>query len=387
MRYRKLGRTAIHVGIVGLGTDYLEHVSRDTVISVVDEALDQGVNYIDLGLASPGVHDNFWVALKNKRHSVMIAGHLGSAFKNGQGYVTRDSAVCEKFFNDLLTRLQTDYIDVLMLHCVDEPDDYRTIFSLGGLLELAIRLQKEGKTRFVGMSNHRVPTALKAVNSGQIDVLMFPVNPAFDVLPGDMLPDDMQVEAFEQNDSYNQSGIAEDKSVLERRELYHACAIQDVGLVAMKPYAGGLLFAKENPSSIVLTPVQCINYALSQPAVCTVVAGCKNVTEMKAALAFLEATDKEKDYSSINANLMWKLKGSCVYCNHCLPCPVRIDIGITTRIVDTARYGVTDKIVSEYEALPVKASDCTECGVCVERCPFGVDVIANMARTVGLFGE
>ncbi|GAI96655.1 unnamed protein product [marine sediment metagenome] len=155
----------------------------------------------------------------------------------------------------------------------------------------------------------------------------------------------------------------------------------------MKPYAGGLLFAKENPSSIVLTPVQCINYALSQPAVCTVAAGCKNVAEMKAALAFLEATDKEKDYSSIDVNSMWKLKGSCVYCNHCLPCPVRIDIGITTRIADTARYGVTDKIVSEYEALPVKASDCTECGVCVERCPFGVDVIANMARAARLFGE
>lgn len=382
MRYRKLGRTTVDVGVVGLGAEHLEYVSRDTVISVVNEALDQGVNYIDLFMASPGVRDNFGVVLKNKRHSVMIAGHLGSAFKNGQYYRTRDSAVCEKFFNDLLTRLQTDYIDVLMFHYVDEPDDYRTIFSSGGLLELAIRLQKEGKTRFVGMSTHRVPTALKAVNSGQIDVLMFPVNPAFDMLPGDM-----QFEAFGQDDSYNQSDIAEDKSVLERRELYHACAIQDVGVVAMKPYAGGLLFAKENPSSIVLSPVQCINYALSQPAVCTVAAGCKNVAEMKAALAFLEATDKEKDYSSINVNSMWKLKGSCVYCNHCLPCPVRIDIGITTRIADTARYGVTDKIVSEYEALPVKASDCTECGACIERCPFGVDVIANMARAVGLFGE
>ncbi len=381
MRYRKLGRTTADVGVVGLGAAYLEHVSRATVISVVSEALDQGVNYIDLYMASPGVRDNFGVALKNRRHSVMIAGHLGAAFKNGQYYKTRDSAVCEKFFNDLLTRLQTDYIDVLMLHYVDEPDDYRTIFSSGGLLELAIRLQKEGKTRFVGMGTHRVPTALKAVNSGQIDVLMFPVNPAFDMLPGDM-----QVEALRQDDSYNRAGIAQDKALLERRELYHACAMQDVGLVAMKPYAGGLLFAKENPSAIVLTAVQCINYALSQPAVCTVVAGCKNVAEMKAALAFLEATDEEKDYSSIKVNSMWKLKGSCVYCNHCLPCPVRIDIGITTRIADTARYGLSDKIVSEYEELPVKASDCTECGLCLERCPFGVDVIANMARAAGLFG-
>ena len=186
MRYRKLGKTAVDVGIVGLGAEHLEHVPRDTVLSVVNEALDHGVNYIDLFMASPGVRDNFGVALKGKRQSVMIAGHLGAALEDGQYHRTRDNVVCEQFFDDLLARLQTDYIDVLMLHYVDEPDDYRTIFSSGGLLESAIRLQKEGKTRFVGMSTHRVPTALKAVNSGQIDVLMFPVNPAFDMLPGDM---------------------------------------------------------------------------------------------------------------------------------------------------------------------------------------------------------
>jgi len=154
----------------------------------------------------------------------------------------------------------------------------------------------------------------------------------------------------------------------------------------MKPYAAGVLF-RENPTSMVLTPVQCLNYALSQPAVCTVVPGCKNVAEMNAALAFLEATDEEKDYSAINANTMWKLKGSCMYCNHCLPCPVGIDIGITTRITDTAGYEINDNIVSEYEALSAKASACTECGVCVERCPFGVDVIANMNRAVDIFGQ
>jgi len=381
MRYRKLGRTAIDVGIVGLGAEYLEHAPRSTVVSVVDEALDQGVNYIDLFMASPGVRDNFGIALKDKRHQVMIAGHLGAAFENSQYCRTRDRAVSQKFFDDLLTRLQTDYIDALMLHYVDEADDYERVFSSGGLLELAIRLQKEGKARFIGLSSHRASTALKAVNSGHIDVLMFPVNPAFDALPGDM-----DFEAV-QDDSYSQAGIAEDESVLERKELYHACAIQKVGVVAMKPYAAGLLFTEGNPSSIVLTPVQCINYALSQPAVCAVVPGCKNVAEMKAALVFLEATDEEKDYSSINVNSIWKLKGSCVYCNHCLPCPVGIDIGVVTRIADTAGYGIDDNIISEYEALPMKASDCTECGICMERCPFGVDVMANMARAVNIFNK
>ena len=383
MRYRKLGRTALNVGIIGLGAEHLEPASEDTVISVVHEAIDRGVNYIDLFIfASPGVRDNLGIALTDKRYKVMITGHLGPAMVNGQYCRSRDKVVCERYFNDLLIRLRTDYVDVLMLHFVDEPDDYEKVFNSEEILELAVRFKKEGKARFIGLSSHNAPIALKAVNSGHIDVLMFPVNPAFDALPGDM-----GLGALRQDSSYKQAAIAANKSMPERTELYHTCVIEGVGIVAMKPYAGSLLFAKENPSSIVLTPVQCINYALSQPGVCTVVPGCRNVEEMKAALAFLDATDEEKDYSSINVSPLWKLKENCMYCNHCLPCPVDIDIGMTTRITDTAGYGIDDNVVSAYEALSVKASACTECGICAERCPFGVDVIANMSRAVDLFGK
>jgi len=382
MRYRKLGRTGIDVGIVGLGAEHLEYASKDTVISVVNEAIDHEVNYIDLFMASPDVRDNFGIALKNKRHKAVVAGHLGAAFENGQYYRTRDKVVSEKFFNDLLIRLQTDYIDVLMLHYIDEPDDYEKVFGSEGLLRLATRLKREGKARFIGMGSHKVPVALKAVNSGHIDVLMFPINPAFDTLPGNI-----KVETSMQDHAYSQPTTAINKTTLERKELYHACAIHRVGIAAMKPYAAGWFFTKGNPTSIMLTPVQCINYVLSQPGVCTVVPGCKNAEEMKAALAFLGATDKEKDYSAIADNPVWKLRGSCMYCNHCLPCPVSIDIGTTTRLTDTAAYGITDSIISEYEALSSKASDCTECGVCMENCPFGVDVVGNMARAVAMFGK
>ena len=380
MRYRKLGKTGIDVGVIGLGAEYLEYEPEDTVVSVVHEAIDGGVNYIDLFMASPDVRDNFGTALKNKRHKVMIAGHLGSILQDGQYCASRDKALCEKFYADLLTRFQTDYIDVLVLHLVDETDDYEAIVSSEGLMGIAMRLKKEGKARFIGLSSHNVPTALRAVNSGQIDVIMFPVNPAFDTLPGNT-----KAEALREESSYKQAGTTENRLIPERKDLYHACATRGVGLVAMKPYAAGLLFTKNNPSSIVLTPVQCLNYALSQPGVCTAVPGCKNVAEMKAALAFLDASDEEKDYSSINLNSVWKLKGSCMYCNHCLPCPVRIDIGKTTRITDTAGYEIDDNIISEYEVLPVKASACTECGACMERCPFGVDIIANMNRAAAVF--
>ena len=76
-----------------------------------------------------------------------------------------------------------------------------------------------------------------------------------------------------------------------------------------------------------------------------------------------------------------------MYCNHCLPCPVGIDIGTLTKIVDTAGFAMSDAVTAAYEALPVKASACTECGSCTEQCPFGVDVIANMQRAVEIFGD
>ena len=142
-----------------------------------------------------------------------------------------------------------------------------------------------------------------------------------------------------------------------------------------------------NLSGVMLTPVQCLHYALSQPGVCTVVPGCKTALEMREALVYLDATDKDKDYSTINTNTLWKLQGSCMYCNHCLPCPVGIDIGTTTRLADTAGYRTSSDIVLQYEGLRVKASECTQCGVCVDRCPFGVDVIANMSNAIKIFGR
>jgi len=155
----------------------------------------------------------------------------------------------------------------------------------------------------------------------------------------------------------------------------------------MWAYYAGRLFVTNNPSSIVLTPVQCLAYALDRPGVATAVPGCRNVEEMRAALAYLDASDEERDYSSIHDNPVWKLRGSCTYCNHCLPCPEEIDIGSVTQLADIASYQADKAVIADYEALPVTAASCTECGICNERCPFGVDVVANMGRAIEVFGN
>jgi predicted aldo/keto reductase-like oxidoreductase len=96
----------------------------------------------------------------------------------------------------------------------DQQKDYDEVMDPGGYFDLAQRLRQEGKARFLGFSGHTVATALRAVESGVIDVLMFPINIAGNMVPG-------------------------------KKELLQACVLHNVGGVAMKPYAGGKLLQKE----------------------------------------------------------------------------------------------------------------------------------------------
>jgi len=134
-----------------------------------------------------------------------------------------------------------------------------------------------------------------------------------------------------------------------------------------------------------ITPVQCLSYVLSQAGVCTTVPGCKDLDELVAALAYWEATDEERDFSALLADFDQYVTGECVYCNHCLPCPSAIDVGQTIRLLETAQQLLTAELQAAYDALSAKGSDCIECGECMERCPFGVDVIARMEQAVELF--
>jgi len=350
MEYRKLGRTGLDVGVIGLGMEHLI-TSPEKVAPVVHRAIDRGMNYIDMMIWTPEHKDVLGGALKGYRNKVILAGHLGAAETNGQYRRTRDVEECEQLWHDLLGRLRTDYVDVLHLHYVDVEDDYERIVSSGGVLELALRLKREGKARFLSLSGHNPVLALEAVEGGHLDVLMHPIN----IL-----------------------GDAESA----KKGLCRACANFGIGLVAMKPFAGGDIFQREKP----ISPIQCISYTLSQPGVSTALVGVKNVEELEADLAFLDATDEEKDFASVIEDFRQGLEGTCVYCNHCLPCPPTIDIAVVMRLlVPAERWGVDDALQADYDALPAKASDCIECGDCMERCPFGVDVIARMRKAAEAF--
>ncbi len=352
MKYRRLGKLDREVSIIGLGTEYLVGRPRNTVASVVHEAIARGINYIDVLFVYPEYLDSLGAALKGRRDKMVIAGHLGSAEKNGNYRKTRDVEECENLFLDMLSRLHTDFVDIAFLQFVSKGRNFRKVMDPGGLLDLALRLQQDGKAGLIGVSGHDVSVALKAARHGRIDILMFPINLTTD-------------------------------SLLRERNLLNACVSEKVGLVAMKPFAGGRLLQLSDSRSV--TPVQCVNYALSQTGVSTVIPGVKSVLELEEALQFFDATDEEKDFSSIIADLQQYSRGECVYCNHCLPCPMVINIGETMRLLDTARRGISPNLQTSYDALSAKASLCTECGACSERCPFEVDVVSKIRQVIELF--
>jgi len=349
MQYNKLGRTGLDVSIISLG---MEHVTSPEKISpVVHRAIDGGINYLDLMIWSPELKDALGRALKGHRDNVILAGHLGVAETNGQYRRSRDIDECEVLWHDWLARLGVDCIDILHLTYVDEDDDYEQVVGPGGVLELALRLQQAGKTRFIGLSGHTPQIALRAIEDGHLDVLMHPVNIAWDAEP-------------------------------RRGDVFRLCASQGVGLVAMKAFGGGELFQRDKP----LSPIQCLGYTLSQPGVATALVGARSLEELETDLQFLEATDEAKDFSTIIEDFRQGLEGTCVYCNHCLPCPSEIDIAAVIRMLTTAQYSMSDQLWADYGALLVNASDCIECGDCMARCPFGVDVVSKMEQAVELFG-
>ncbi|UCB52508.1 MAG: aldo/keto reductase [Candidatus Zixiibacteriota bacterium] len=373
METRRLGRTGIDASVIGLGTEHLHKKPRKTVVSVIHEAIDRGVSYFDLVFSFSDYRDNLGAAFKGRRHKVVVAGHIGCAETDGRYRKTRFVRECDVLFHDLLKRLDTDHIDVLVLQFVDKEEDYEEIMKPHGLMDLARRLQKEGKARAIGLSGHKIPVALKAVKSGEIDVLMFPLNLAWNVVPG-------------------------------REEILQACVEEEVGLVAMKVFAGGRIFQKREGKSV--TPAQCLHYALSQTGVSTVVPGVRNLNQLIETLRYLCATNEEKDFNSIVRDFQEDLEGNCVYCNHCLPCPAGIDIGRTIQKLDKILAASSDKLKTVHKTRSEKrsfyypgrirtargdledhsgqASACTECGVCMERCPFGVDVISEMKKAAEL---
>ena len=364
MEYRKLPHGDERIGVLGLGMGGIQKSSDEEIEKIIRKAIDHGVNFFDLCAGGRNVYLPFGKAIAGQRDKVMFQLHFGAVYnEKGEYGWSRDLQVIRDTFEWELQTLGTDYADFGFLHCIDEDDDFDALLE-NGILDYVKEMKAAGKVRRIGFSSHTPSVANRVLDTGLIDLMMFSINPAYDLEQGDEL------------------GIG---STSERAALFRRCESLGVGISVMKPFHGGkLLDEKTSPFHVAMTRYQCIQYSLDRPGVLAVVPGIRNMDDLDVLLGFADAPDSEKDYSVIGQFTPVAAQGNCVYCNHCQPCPAGIDVGLVNKYYDLALAG-DDMAANHYGKLSINADACVGCGHCDSRCPFHTAQSTRMKEIAAYF--
>ena len=378
MNKRRLGKTGLMVSEIGFGGEWLERHPEEESIKLIRYAQEKGINIIDCWMPDPKSRDIIGKAIAPARDQWFVQGHIGSTWQDGQYVRTRDMAFVKPAFEDLLERIGGGYIDLGMIHYVDSKEDWDTCMNTG-YIDYVHELHEKGIIRHIGLSTHNPRIAKMAAESGFIEMILFSINPAFD-----MKPASEDLNTLFDNYDKELSGIEP-----ERAQLYRLCETLDVGITVMKGFFGGaLLDASRSPFDVAFTPSQLIHYALTRPGVCSILCGYDFPWQIDQAVSYETAGPEERDYASVIASApMHSYSGQCTYCGHCQPCPMQIDIAMVNKFYDLAlqQESVPPSLKSHYEALSANASDCIGCRSCEERCPFGVPIAERMEKAAELF--
>ena len=381
MNYRELGKTGLKLSEIGLGCEGF--VDADDALSdaIFELALQNGVNCLDMYTPDPAAQKKIGRGIAPVRKDFILQGHLCTQWRNGQYEETRKLQEVKDAFEAMLHNLGTDYVDVGNLHYVDSLETWQKILD-NGVLNYALELKAAGRIRYLSMSSHNPIVALEAVKTGHLDALLFSINPCYDLLPGNEDCETLWADESYEKPLFNLDPV--------REELYETCQRLGVGITVMKAFGGGDLLSEEySPAGKAMTAVECLHYALTRPAVASVMCGAKSVDDLKASLAYETASDEEKDYAATFASfpkISWK--GYCMYCGHCAPCPVGIDVADVTKFLNLTKTQkmVPETVAQHYSVLKAHGGDCIGCGSCEKRCPFEVPIRENMKAAKAVFG-
>lgn len=361
MRYRVLPRGGEKIGEIGLGLGAV--TPNSDVFKILSYALEKDINFFDLCGAYDFIYPHIKTTLAKNRSRVFTQMHLGAVYKNGAYAFSRNLNTVKDTFLRILDTTGLEYTDFGFLHCIDEEKDLNYVLEKG-IFNLAGDLKRQGIIRHLGFSTHTPVIAEKLINLGMFDLFMFSINAAFDFKKGDYAIGDY----------------------VQRENLYRLAQSKGVAISAMKPFARGqLLNAKLSPIGIALTPLQCISYVLERPAVITLVAGATKISDIDDYMRYFTASPDELDYSVLGTAISQDAKGRCLYCNHCSPCPKKINVGLVNKYYDLSILG--DPLAKEhYLNLEHHAGECNNCGHCDKRCPFKVEQIKKMHEISEYFG-
>lgn len=326
MQYRKLGRTGIQVSCVGFGGIPLAGLNQEEASAVLNAALDGGLNFIDTA--------------RGYRESEELIGSAVSCRRDEYFLATKARARDEKRIREeletSLRNLRTDRIDLYQIHYVNTARELEAVMTPGGALEVMQKIKDQGLADHIGITGHNADVLLEAAKTG-----------AFDTVQG----------AF--------SYVEKDPQVVE---LIDWCAERDIGFIAQKPLAGGALTCA--PAGL--------KWILQHP-VSTVIPGMSSVEQVTQNLAVADgdcrlSREEQEELERIAASLEGNFCRRCYYCHSA--CPQNIRIGVILEFYGKARIPENLALAKEcYRGISIDASDCTECGQCLDACPYGLPIM------------
>lgn len=334
MEKMKLGRTGLVVSRLGFGGIPIQRDTEEDAISVIKRCLDLGITYIDTANGYTTSEERIGKAVAGRRDKVVIATKTGAR--------TREDA--EKHLALSLKRLQTDYIDIYQFHGVNNTKHLEAVLEPNGLLAFAEEAKKAGKVRHIGITSHQMDIAKKAIATDKFETIMFPFNVVTDEAAAQLLP-------------------------LARQH--------DVGFIAMKPLAGGML---DNARI-------CFKYLFQYHDVLSI-PGIEKPQEIEEIVEILE---KSPRMTAAEKSEMARMKEElghrfCHRCDYCQPCTMNIPISTVLTSASFAKRLPEERFFTEMVAKAMEAAaQCADCGECEQRCPYQLPIREMLNEQVEWF--
>ena len=319
MKQITLGRTGITVPQNAFGALPIQRVDLPTAVGLLRRAYEGGMRFFDTARAYSDSEEKVGAAFAGMREKVYIATKTQA--KNA-----------EDFWKDLhtsLRMLKTDYVDLYQLHCV--PKCFRPGDG-SGLYEAMLEAKAQGLIRHIGITTHLIGVAEEIVASGLYETLQFPF-----------------------------SYISSERDIA----LVRACEAANMGFIAMKGLAGGLLTNAD----------ACMAFVSQFEAL--PIWGVQRTEELEQWLSFFEKTPAMTDdlLAVIEADQKALAGNFCRGCGYCAPCTVGIVINQCARMSQMVRRAPSAAWLSpHWQAEMEKIDDCVDCGLCMTRCPYGLEI-------------
>ncbi len=319
----KLGRTNMRVTRIGFGGIPIERCSEDEAVAVVTRCLDLGINFFDTANGYSTSEERIGKAIKGRRDKIYLATKSHS----------RNPEEIQKHIQLSLTRMGVDYIDLYQFHGVSDNKSLDKVLEPGGVYSVVQEAQAKGIIKHIGFSSHQIDVACKAVETDLFETVMFPFNFITHEAADKLLP---------------------------------LCRKHNVGFIAMKPMAGGMI---DNASL-------CFKYLLQFPDVIPV-PGIEKPYEIDQIVEILKSSSQITPLDLKEMESFRKFLGSkfCHRCDYCQPCTAGIPISGVMTVKSSYKRLPFDRFKSPMVTNTMqKALNCTQCGECEKRCPYHLPI-------------